>query len=89
MKSAELDNLVKTGHLIEEPPLPGEIRNALERAENWRVFNDAHKVRNRIAYDGEPLDKFSLINTGLVEALLQATDRLGKCLQELERDREQ
>ena len=42
-----------------------------------------------LAYDGEPLDKFSLINTGLVEALLQATDRLGKCLQELERDREQ
>ena len=39
MKSAELDNLVKTGHLV--------------------------------------------------EALLQATDRLGKCLQELERDREQ
>lgn len=146
MKSAELDNLVKTGHLVEEPPLPGEIRNALERAENllldasraltpdgrfsltydsayafaqaalrrngyrasarymafqclihttntsaedWRVFNDAHKARNRIAYDGEPLDKFSLTNTGLVETLLQATDRLGKCLQELERDREQ
>lgn len=146
MRSAELDNLVKTGHLAEEPPLPGEIRNSLERAENllldarralttdgrfaltydsayafaqaalrrkgyrasarymafqclmhttitsaedWRVFNEAHKARNRIAYDGEPLDNFSLMETGLAEALLQATGRLGKCLQKLERDRKQ
>ena len=146
MKSAELENLVKTGHLLKEPPLPGEIQNSLERAENllldarraatsdgrfslaydsayafaraalrkngyrasarymafqclvhttntsaedWRVFNDAHKARNRIAYDGEPLEQFSLMDTDLVEALLQATDRLRKRVQELERDGEQ
>lgn len=142
MKSAELENLVKTGHLLEEPPLPGEIQNSLARAanllldarravtpdgrfslaydsaysfaqaalrrsgyrasarymafqclmhttnttaEDWQVFNDAHQARNRMAYDGEPLDKFSLMDADLVEALLQATDRLGKCLHELER----
>ena len=54
-------------------------------AEDWRVFNDAHTARNRIAYDSDPLEKFSRTDTDLVEALLQATGRLGKCLQELER----
>ena len=61
------------------------VHTANTSAEDWRVFNDAHTARNRIAYDGDPLDKFLLTDTDLVEALLQATGRLGKCLQELER----
>ena len=141
MKSAELENLVKTGHLSEEPPLPDEIRHSLERAANllldakragtrdgrfslaydsayafaraalrragyrasarymafqclihttdtsaqdWRVFDDAHRARNKIAYDGDSLETFSSLHTNLVETLLQATERLAECLRELE-----
>lgn len=140
MKSAELENLVKTGHLIKEPPLPGEVRHSLKRAANllrdagragtsdgrfslayesayayaraalrragfrssarymafqclvhtadtskqdWPVFDDAHRTRNKIAYDGEPLETLGM-RTDLVEELLNATERLAKCLRESE-----
>ena len=137
MNSAQLENLVRTGHLIEESPLPGEIHNSLVRAANllrdakragtpdgrfslaydsayayarvalrsagyrasarymafqclihttdtskqdWRVFDDAHRARNRIAYDGDPLETYSGMHIDLVEALLKATERLAECL---------
>ena len=142
MKSAQLENLVRTGHLTEELPLPDEIRNSLERAANllldakrartpdgrfslaydsayayaraalrragyrasarymafqclmhttdtseqdWRVFDDAHRARNKIAYDGDPLETYSGMHTDLVDALLKATERLAGLLHDQER----
>ena len=135
MNSAELENLAKTGNLIAERPLPGEINNSLERAanllldarravtldgrfslaydsafayaraalrmagyrtgaryvvfqclmhttnisiEDWRVFNDAHTARNRIAYQGDPFSMFADKHTDLAKALMQATGRLAE-----------
>ena len=141
MKSAELENLVKTRHLTEDPPMPGEIHDSLERAanllldakravtsdgrfsltydsayayaraalrkagyrasarymafqclmhttnisrEDWQVFDDAHTARNKIAYEGEPLEHFAQMHTDLIEALMRVTDRLAGYLHDSE-----
>ena len=57
--------------------------------QDWRVFDDAHKARNRMEYDGDPLEASSGNHTDLVHALLKATERLAECLRELEYGGEQ
>ena len=52
--------------------------------QDWRVFDDAHRARNKIEYDGDPLETFSGKHADLVEALLKATERLAEFLRELE-----